>query len=285
MDPQEILHGAQELAKAGAAIGAVVPFTALVKRMLGPAADEIAERARDEIRLYRYGRQLSLLHKAEQMAVKAGFSPKAVPVKPLFALLEGASLEEDENLHTKWASLLANAANPTAETEVRPSFMETLKLMTPEMAIFLDAVFLKALEASRSVVADSQRRRLALVNLGSDSELFALFAELGCTSLPAWSVVTSASGAEELERYDSDRIRFSVLMEELTRFQMWSVSPSQGSGTRCYLSAYAVEFLIATHPPNRQEEVVPDTNAVRSTEQIQSLFEQLATHRPPHGSS
>src|SRR5579875_1328344 len=102
MDPQEILNGAQQIVKAGAAVGAVVPFTAMVKRILGPAADEIAERVRDEIRLYRYGRQLSLLHKAEQMAEEAGFTPKAVPVKALFSLLEGASLEENEDLHTKW---------------------------------------------------------------------------------------------------------------------------------------------------------------------------------------
>jgi hypothetical protein len=35
--------------------------------MLGPAADEVAEMLRDSIRMYRYQRQLSLLHKAEAM--------------------------------------------------------------------------------------------------------------------------------------------------------------------------------------------------------------------------
>lgn len=42
---------APEIAKGAAAIGAAVPFTAIVKRMLGPAADELAEMWRDQVRL------------------------------------------------------------------------------------------------------------------------------------------------------------------------------------------------------------------------------------------
>jgi hypothetical protein len=139
MDPDDVLRYGGELAKVGAAIGAAVPFTAVVKQILGPAADEIAERVRDEIRIYRFGRQLSLLKKAESMAREAGFTPKAVPTKLLFSLLEGASLEENEDLHDKWATLLANAASPRMGAWVRPSFAETLKLMPPEAVRFLDA--------------------------------------------------------------------------------------------------------------------------------------------------
>ena len=56
----------------------------------------------------------------------AGFTPKAVPVKILFPLPDGASLEEDENLHDMWAALSANAASPENADSVRqgslPSF-------------------------------------------------------------------------------------------------------------------------------------------------------------------
>jgi Abortive infection alpha len=268
MDPGQILlHGA-ELAKAGSAIGIAIPFTAVVKKILGPAADEIAERVRDEIRIYRYGRQLSLLKKAEQMAVEAGFTPKAVSTKLLFSLLEGASLEENEDLHDKWAALLANAANPDAEGSVRPSFTDTLKLMTPEVARFLDAVFSKASQqpaitataselgieySGKGIYAVPPRsiriRTVTLSDLGNYDSLFNLFGQTGATALPPDTSVTSSSSPAKIAEDELDRQNFALIMDELTRFQMWSIERGRTSGEHFYLSSYAVQFLIACHPP------------------------------------
>lgn len=133
MNPDDIIKAAPAIAKGAGALAAAIPFTAIVKRMLGPAADEVAEMWRDQIRLYRYERQLKCVEKAERMAQEAGFTPQAVPPKILFPLLEGASLEEAENLHDMWAALLANASMETAIV-VRPRYMalrrEMLTLMT-----------------------------------------------------------------------------------------------------------------------------------------------------------
>src|SRR5215469_9244286 len=122
MDPNELIKAAPQLARGAVALSAAVPFTAIVKRMLGPAADELAEMLRDQVRLYRYERQLKCLEKAKKMAKDAGFRPQAVPPKILFPLLEGASFEEDEDMHTMWAALLANASSPE-NAEVRPGFI------------------------------------------------------------------------------------------------------------------------------------------------------------------
>src|SRR5580658_4151407 len=122
MDPNEIIKAAPEIAKGAAAVGAAIPFTSIAKRMLGPAADEVAEMWRDQVRVYRYGRQVKLLEKVEKMAQEAGFSPQAVPPKLLFPLLEGASFEDNESLHTMWAALLANAASPDNAQNVRANF-------------------------------------------------------------------------------------------------------------------------------------------------------------------
>src|SRR6266436_3114191 len=111
MNPDEIIKAAPAIAKVAGPLAAAIPFTAIVKRMLGPAADELAEMWRDQVRMYRYERQLKCLEKAERMAQEAGFTPQAVPPKILFPLLEGASFEENEELHTMWAALLANAAS------------------------------------------------------------------------------------------------------------------------------------------------------------------------------
>jgi len=118
MDPEtvkiaaEVLKHGPDVVKTVSAVVGSVKFTEFTKAMLGPAANEVAKRIHDEFRLYRFGRQLEMLKKAEKMAKDAGFTPKAVPIKLLFPLLEGASLEENETLHDMWAALLANAASP-----------------------------------------------------------------------------------------------------------------------------------------------------------------------------
>src|SRR5438034_6117948 len=136
MEANELIKHAPEIAQGTTAVAAAVPLTAIVKRMLGPAADEFAEMWRDQVRLYRYERQLKCVEKAERMAQQAGFTPKAVPPKILFPILEGASFEEDENLHDMWAALLANAALP--EDGIRPGFIATLKQMSKDEALLLN---------------------------------------------------------------------------------------------------------------------------------------------------
>jgi hypothetical protein len=138
MDANEIIKHAPELLRGGATVAGALKFTDVIKAMLGPATAEIAERFRDQVRLYRYGRQLECLKKAEKMAKDAGFTPKAVPIKLLFPLLEGASLEENDDLHTMWASLLANASKPDHELRVRPGFLASLRQMAPDEARLLE---------------------------------------------------------------------------------------------------------------------------------------------------
>jgi hypothetical protein len=75
MNPDDIIKAAPAIAKGAGALAAAIPFTAIVKRMLGPAADELAEMWRDQVRLYRYERQLKCVEKAERMAQEAGFTP------------------------------------------------------------------------------------------------------------------------------------------------------------------------------------------------------------------
>ena len=71
MNPDDLIKAAPEIAKGLTAVGAAIPFTAIVKRMLGPAADEVAEQLALEVRRYRFGRQLKCLEKAEKMAAGA----------------------------------------------------------------------------------------------------------------------------------------------------------------------------------------------------------------------
>ena len=141
MNPDDLIHAVPAVAKGAAALGAAIPFTAIVRRMLGPAADEVAEMWRDQVRVYRYGRQLKLLEKAERMAQDAGFTPQAVPPKILFPLLEGASFEDNEDLHTMWAALFANAASPDSAKRVRAGFIATLRQLSSDEAALLEFIY------------------------------------------------------------------------------------------------------------------------------------------------
>ena len=137
MNPDDIIKAARAIAKGAGALAAAIPLTPIIKAILGPAADELGQRFGDRVRLYRYRRSLDMLKKAEKMAKDAGFTPKAVPIKLLFPLLEGASFEENEDLHDMWAALLVNAASPENADKVRPAFISVLKQMSPDEASVL----------------------------------------------------------------------------------------------------------------------------------------------------
>jgi hypothetical protein len=130
-----------ELIKHIPELAAAIPFTTIVKKMLGPAADEVAEMWRDQVRVYRYERQAKLLQKVDMIAKKAGFTPQAVPPKILFPLLEGASFEDNEDLHTMWAALLANAASPNDSPRIRPRFIAILREMASDEAVLLNWLY------------------------------------------------------------------------------------------------------------------------------------------------
>lgn len=53
-------------------------------------------------------------------------------------MLEGVSYEEDESMHTMWAALLVNAAQPSTAAQVRPGFIALLKQMSPDEAHLLN---------------------------------------------------------------------------------------------------------------------------------------------------
>jgi hypothetical protein len=132
------------------AIGTTV--TDFMQRLFGPALSEFGQMAGDKVRLYRFGQAMRAISKAEKMAENAGYTAKAVPIKLLFPILEGASLEEDEGLHDMWAALLANAASPDSDS-VRPGFIAILKQMASDEAAFLNSFFDHYADAQWSISA------------------------------------------------------------------------------------------------------------------------------------
>lgn len=115
------------------------PLGDLIRQVAGPLAGEVGESLGVVARHYRYRLAVKMWQKTERMLRDAGITAKAVPPRLFLPISESASVEDDEDVHTRWAALLANAA--TSENSVHPSFIEILRELTPEDAQLLDRLY------------------------------------------------------------------------------------------------------------------------------------------------
>jgi hypothetical protein len=129
-----------ELAKEGVK-QLLEPVTDIMKRLLGPAANEIGLAWGDSLRLWRLKRTVRLLEDVRRITSDAGLQLKPVAPRLLFPILEGASLQDDEDLRQRWVGLLTNAARTDYDGGILPSFPDMLKQLTSEEAKFLDRVY------------------------------------------------------------------------------------------------------------------------------------------------
>lgn len=111
------------------------PVGDVVKRIAGPLADEIGESLALIARPYRI---VKMFQKTQRMLKEAGMPAQPVPPRLFLPMLEAASIENDEDLHTKWSALLANAAS---SDKVHPSYIEILKQLMPDDARLLDKCY------------------------------------------------------------------------------------------------------------------------------------------------
>ena len=126
---------------AALAKGSLDPVKGLLQRVAGPLADEVGESLALIARPYRIKLSVRMFQKTQRMLSEAGITPQAVPPRLFLPMLEAASIENDEDLHTKWSALLANAAS--SPDRVHPSYIEILKQLTPDDARFLDRLYLE----------------------------------------------------------------------------------------------------------------------------------------------
>ncbi|MFL5961024.1 MAG: Abi-alpha family protein [Gaiellaceae bacterium] len=131
-DPKELVKATAEGVTEGAVRAALEPFVA-------PIA-ETGQIVTDLIRFQRWKLQHWILGKATEFLEARGLEPKQVSLKVLVPLLEAASLEDegDQEMHIRWAALLANAAAGDGGVPVSPAFPKILGEITPTEAAILD---------------------------------------------------------------------------------------------------------------------------------------------------
>lgn len=110
----------------------------LVHRLTGPVCDDIGAMISDGMKPYRAKNLVNALQKTERILREAGLPANAVPTRLLFPIVDASSIEDDETLQEMWAGLLATASQQT--DSVSPSFIETLKQLTPGDARHLEVI-------------------------------------------------------------------------------------------------------------------------------------------------
>jgi hypothetical protein len=116
-----------------------VPFHKLFDQLLGPAAEEVGLMLQDETKVWRFRRRLRLVKEVQRLVDESGLKVNPVATRLFFPVLDAASIEDDDDMQTRWAALIANEA--TKIGSVHPSFIEILRQMSPDDARLLDRLY------------------------------------------------------------------------------------------------------------------------------------------------
>lgn len=141
----------QEIAKTtGKAIDAAREAGGFIAKFISGPLEQGVGIFEDKLKYLRWERQMRYMQRAQEFLKLAGLnSPtRAVPLKLAIPLMQGASLEEDNELQDRWAALLVNAANASFPVEIRRSYAAILEQLTPLDAQVLDAIYALPFEAS-----------------------------------------------------------------------------------------------------------------------------------------
>jgi hypothetical protein len=115
------------------------PLQDLLSKLLGPASTEAGELFADRIRYLRWKNSLSILEDVQKEIKRRKIQPQKIPLKTLVPILEGASLEtNDDELRSKWINLLTNAASGDVTHPAYPKLLS--EIIQPE-AIILDYLY------------------------------------------------------------------------------------------------------------------------------------------------
>lgn len=151
-----------------------------LKAVYGEPARALGSFFADKINKRRHANLIKITVEAKRKLAAAGVSPKEVPLKIIHPMLEAASLEEDPDMQTRWANLLAKVADPRAEA-LPPSFPRILSEMSSREARFLDGVY-------DQLSQSSIKTDLAFTKPLTRGGLFDAYMHAGLLSAEAFSV-------------------------------------------------------------------------------------------------
>jgi len=127
--------------------GAGEKIADLVHKLAGPLAEEFGMMLGEWFKVYRTKNRVRTVEKTGHLLREAKLPPNAVPPRLFLPIIDACSVEDNETLQDMWAGLLATASQDT--DTVSPSFVETLKQLTPQEARYLQRLHDEALKRKR----------------------------------------------------------------------------------------------------------------------------------------
>jgi hypothetical protein len=173
----------------------------------------------------------------------------------LGAIIDNASVEEQDDLQDIWANLLINAANPQERNTVIPSFPAILKELTSRDVKFLDALFLQAWKLRGSVgMRDKSVENVRF----SENELLFVYSSAGMARYPKQGPLTYAEAELPDVQQDSRDIALSIDTFErqgifVKRFEVPVREGNKNTyklGTHYSFSHLGSAFVMACRDPN-----------------------------------
>jgi hypothetical protein len=143
----------------------------LVQDFLSPVLKEAGQYLADRIKFNRINAAIRALQIAKEQVVSSGMEQKPVSLKILAPALEWASLEEDEDLISLWAGLIASAAT-TGDT--LPAFGDILRQLSPQEARILNFTYENATQKQMMQFAVDRRRLQEYVGVANEEFLLYL---------------------------------------------------------------------------------------------------------------
>jgi hypothetical protein len=113
------------------------PFKEQVSNLLSPSTEHMGKYFADKLK-----KKFAIADRANKKLTDRGVTQsRHVPDKLLSPILEHGSLEDDETMTDRWATLLASAADPNFRQSIPPSFPEILRQLSPEETKILEKLY------------------------------------------------------------------------------------------------------------------------------------------------
>jgi len=122
----------EDIQKAGDILKSSKKVGDFVAQVFGPLLEDSIGLISDRLKYFR-AEKLALLHQKTQKRLQESGITETVPVPPKVGipLIENASLEEDDELHTKWSNMLSNAINLNNHQPITRSYVSILSELNP----------------------------------------------------------------------------------------------------------------------------------------------------------
>lgn len=134
----------QEVAKTTSnAIDATRELGGFLSKYAGGSIEQAMGIVEDKLKYLRWERQVRLIERANLFLSERGLKQpsRQVPLNIAIPILQGASLEDNDELQDKWAALLTNAADASTHIEARRAFISILENLALIDAKILEKIY------------------------------------------------------------------------------------------------------------------------------------------------